>query len=311
MCPLLCPTRNRHTVRVGHFFSLYVNGIYMQHPVELQLTALLRQMESGAVEFSKENKERLFKDLRTSVERDFSGIDKREFHFRMSNIGRPYCQLWFQKNHPEIARAPTNGMIFKFFLGDAVEALFLGLLREADIEYGETQKVVLELAGREVVGHYDLSLNGAIDDVKSASSYAYNVKFHSFASLQKDDNFGYVAQLAAYAKATGQKAGGWWVIDKTSGSFKYVPAEGLDVEAELANVEAKMYELDKNVFRRCFEDEEETFRSVPTGNRKLCFTCGWCDYKDHCWDIERLPATNSKAQNPQIVEYTYVDPKNR
>ena len=48
--------------------------------------------------------------------------------------------------------------------------------------------------------------------------------------------FGYVGQLAGYAKAAGKKAGGWW-CNKANGDFKYVPATGLDVDKEVQNIE--------------------------------------------------------------------------
>jgi hypothetical protein len=55
--------------------------------------------------------------------------------------------------------------------------------------------------------------------------------------LPAGDGFGYVGQLAGYAKASGKRAGGWWVVNKANGQFKYVPATGLDIDEELSKIE--------------------------------------------------------------------------
>ena len=34
------------------------------------------------------------------------------------------------------------------------------------------------------------------------------------------DDFGYVAQLVGYAKASGKEVGGWWVINKVNGQLQ-------------------------------------------------------------------------------------------
>ena len=85
-------------------------------------------------------------------------------------------------------------------------------------------------------GTYDIAIDGAVDDIKSASDWSYRNKFKSFASLKESDSFGYVGQLAGYAQASGLKAGGWWVINKANGSFKYIPANGLDMVEELYKI---------------------------------------------------------------------------
>ena len=67
---------------------------------------------------------------------------------------------------------------------------------------------------------YDIVIDGAVDDIKSASNWSYTNKFESFDTLRQGDAFGYVAQLAGYAKAADKRAGGWWVVNKANGEFK-------------------------------------------------------------------------------------------
>ena len=83
---------------------------------------------------------------------------------------------------------------------------------------------------------FSVFLDGAVDDIKSASDWSYRNKFESYDSLASGDGFGYIAQLAGYAKAYGKKAGGSWVVNKANGAFKYVPATGLDLDAEVKKI---------------------------------------------------------------------------
>ena len=120
-------------------------------------------------------------------------------------------------------------------------------------------------------------------------------------SLNKGDAFGYVSQLAGYAKAAGKKAGGWWVINKQDGNFKYVPAD-IDVETEVKKIKNNIKATD--TFERCFEPEEETFRGKPTGNKILPITCRFCSYRKSCHpSLQELPQKMSKAKDPKIVAY--------
>jgi hypothetical protein len=189
-------------------------------------------------------------------------------------------------------------------IGDIVEAVFKGILTEAGVKYEDTNKVTLDLGDDSVSGSYDLIVDGAVDDIKSASDWSYRNKFESYDSLASGDGFGYVAQLAGYAKASGKKAGGWWVVNKANGQFKYVPATGLDIDKEVSQIKDTVHKVKENKFERCFEPVPETFRGKPTGNKVLNDGCKFCSYRFDCWDnLTELPAVKSQAKNPPIVAY--------
>ena len=58
---------------------------------------------NGKTEFSPETAMRVGSDVAAAIVRQFgSGKSRDEFRLRMSNVGRPTCQLWFEKNKPEI-----------------------------------------------------------------------------------------------------------------------------------------------------------------------------------------------------------------
>ena len=116
-----------------------------------------------------------------------------------------------------------------------------------------------------------------------------------------------LVNLAGYAKAVGKKAGGWWVVNKANGSFKYVPADNIDVDKEVKKLEENVKVVKSNKFKRCYESEEETFRGKPTGNRVLSKTCSFCRYKHSCWEnLQELPSLVSKAKDPKIVSYVSI-----
>jgi len=218
--------------------------------------------------------------------------------------------LWFQKNKPELAEPKPTNFLMNMMLGDIVEAVFKGLLKAAKVQYKDSEKVTLKTKEQDINGSYDLIINGAVDDVKSASDWSYRNKFESFETLSSGDAFGYVAQLAGYAKATNTKAGGWWAVNKANGKFKYVSAENLDMKKELSKIDKTIETVNKNKFKRCFEPVEEFFRGKPTGNKVLSKNCTFCDFRKACWeDLVELPAVKSKAQFPKMVSYIELNEK--
>jgi len=280
----------------------------MKHPSEIALHQYLDDATNGKSSMSAKTIAGIKKDIGEALKRQFgSRTKRRKFQLRMSNVGRPSCQLWFEKNQPEKSDPLPTTFVMNMMLGDIVEAVFKGLMKEAKIKFEDSDKVYLNVADEKVSGTYDLVLNDAVDDIKSASDWSYRNKFESFDTLSADDAFGYVGQLAGYAKALGKKAGGWWVVNKVNGSFKYVPAENIDVDNEVKKLEENVKVVKSNVFKRCYESEEETFRGKPTGNRVLGKTCSFCRYKHSCWEnLQELPSLLSKAKEPKIVSYVSI-----
>ena len=261
---------------------------------------------NGKSTMSEEVIEQVGNDVKNALRKQFGGENPRgDFRLRMSNLGRPTCQLWFDKNKPEVASAKPNSFMMNMMLGDIVEAVFKGLLRGAGVKYEEPEHVTLEVGDTKVSGTYDLVIDGAVDDVKSASGWSYDNKFIDFYTVQMSDPFGYVAQLIGYAKAAKKKVGGWWVVNKANGKFKYVSAKESNVEDTMITIQKTINKVKTNKFERCYEDSAETWRGKPTGNRRLGITCGFCDYKHACWEnLKELPSVMSKAKIPPTVYYT-------
>ena len=277
----------------------------MNHPAELALHQYMENAVKGKSSMADDTIKQVASDVAFALKRQFGGGSKRDkFGLRMSNVGRPTCQLWYDKNKPEAAIPLPTTFVMNMMLGDIVEAVFKAILKEAGVKYEDTDKVSLDLGDDSVSGSYDLIIDGAVDDIKSASDWSYRNKFESYDSLASGDSFGYVAQLAGYAKASGKKAGGWWVVNKANGSFKYVPATGLDIDKEISHIKKTVETVKENKFEKCFQPVPEKFRGKETGNTVLNTGCKFCSYRFDCWPslVER-PAVKSQAKNPPIVAY--------
>lgn len=279
----------------------------MNHPAELKVHQFVEEVRTGKKQFSEKTIEQIAQDVRAALVRQFVDKRNKEFTLRMSNAGRPYCQLWFEKNNPSQATAMSSNFLMNMMIGDIVEAVFKGLLTEAGVLYTNGERVTLKAGKHEVHGTPDLTIDGAVDDVKSASDWSYRNKFVDFNTLAENDSFGYVAQLAGYARAMNVKAGGWWVINKAKGEFKYVPATGIDIDSEVSEIAEKADALQANEFKRCYEPVEETYRKKPTGNLILGQECQWCSYRYPCWGtLEERPSLVSRAESPPMVSYVKI-----
>ena len=279
----------------------------MNHPAELAVFNFLQKAMAGESTMTEEVTKQVASDVEAALNKQFNGGPRDAFKLRMSNIGKPKCQLWFEKNDPEGKTPLPPHFLMNMMLGDIVESVFKAVLKESNVAFEDTDQVSLPVGDSNdtnISGSYDLIIDGAVDDVKSASDWSYRNKFESFDTLKSGDSFGYVGQLAGYAKASGKKAGGWWVVNKANGAIKYVPADNLDMEAELDKLKSTVETVNTNEFKRCFSPVPEFFRGKPTGNMVLNDSCKFCDYRHECWsNLKEEPSRVSKAKDPKIVAY--------
>ena len=63
-------------------------------------------------------------DIGEALDKQFnSPAEKKEFKLRMSNVGRPKCQLWFEKNNPAQQEPLPTSFKINMIFGDMIEAL--------------------------------------------------------------------------------------------------------------------------------------------------------------------------------------------
>tara|TARA_R100000808_G_C2154571_1_gene165610 strand:- start:867 stop:1718 length:852 start_codon:yes stop_codon:yes gene_type:complete len=276
----------------------------MEHPAELKVYSFLDKARQGKAKLSDETVTTIVKHVEAAVKRQFQSDEARTFRLRASNIGKATCQLWFAKNKPETAVPPSSHFLLRMLIGDITEAVFKGLLREAGVDFEEPERVETDIGGQKISGEYDLILDGKVDDIKSASPWSYRNKWLDGKHIEENDSFGYVGQLTTYAKAKNVEPGGWWVINHSSGEFKYVPYQSDPVEVT-QKLNDTVHKLDKNEFARCFKPVKETFRGTPTGNHVLGTECKFCDYKYACWgdSLSEESSRVSKAKDKPTVFY--------
>ena len=252
---------------------------------------------------------------RKALEKHFTR-KKEDFRLRMSNVGKPLCQLQMQAKGVEPEK-PSHDFIVRMIIGDMLEALVIVLLKAAKIEVkSQHQKVSLGVGDRQIEGEYDIELDDGIYDIKSVSPFSFTTKFNAdngYDKIKQSDSFGYISQGHGYGMAANKPFKGWIAINKTTGEIVFTDAKHTDEEKK--EVYSKIYNnsvalLDEKPFERCFTDVEEVYYSKPTGNRTLGIECSYCPYKHDCWDnLEFRRQLPSKGKNPKWTWYTKIDPK--
>tara|TARA_E500000318_G_scaffold109965_1_gene124220 strand:- start:1116 stop:1979 length:864 start_codon:yes stop_codon:yes gene_type:complete len=204
------------------------------------------------------------------------GKRERSKNLRMSQIGKPNRQLWYDMNAAEGKEETINGPTrLKFLYGEILEALLVLLTEVSGHEVTEQQKTV-EVAG--IKGHKDCRIDGTLVDIKSASPYAFK-KFKE-GTLSLNDPFGYIAQISGYAEAEGDNTAAFFAVDKSSGELALMTVDQMN----MINASDRINYL-KGVLKqatppeRCYEAEPDG----KSGNMKLAVGCIYCPHKFECW----------------------------
>ena len=197
------------------------------------------------------------------------------FSLRMSNVGRPARQLWYEQNLPSETSVPSPSLQIKFLYGHLLEEILLMLVRASGHKVTDEQK---EVTVKGVKGHIDCKIDGEVVDIKTASKFSFN-KFRE-GRLREDDPFGYMSQLAGYEEAENSSEGGFLVINKESGELCLYRPEELDKPSINTQIQGVKKALKLSTPPpRCYE-------SVPEGkkgNMKLHRSCTYCSYKFECY----------------------------
>jgi len=200
---------------------------------------------------------------------------------RMSNIGKPSRQLWYDlKYKREESSFEDSHLPIKFLYGHLLEEVLLFLVKMSGHKVEDEQK---EVEVRGVKGHIDCKIDGEVIDIKTASGFAFN-KFRN-GTLREDDPFGYMAQLAGYEEAEGTTNGGFLVINKESGELTLYQPEELDKPYAPKIIEDIKESLNNN------EPPEVCYEPIPegkSGNMKLPKNCVYCNHKFKCYPDLRV-----------------------
>ena len=193
---------------------------------------------------------------------------------RLSTIGRPDRQLWydFKKPHNEPLAPSTR---IKFLYGYILEELLIMLASISGHKVTQQQKQV-QVEG--IKGHQDCFIDGVLVDCKSASGRGYT-KF-KYNNLSSDDPFGYISQISAYAEGNGVEEAGFLVINKSTGEICYTKVHSL----EMINAKERIQRIKKVV--KSDVPPDKCYEAIPdgkSGNYRLDTGCVYCNYKYDCW----------------------------
>lgn len=193
------------------------------------------------------------------------------FRLRMSAIGKPETQLWFD-SQPDAEREQLEASaVFKFMYGHVIEELALSLAVLAGHTVTRRQEQV-ELEG--VYGHIDALIDDELVDVKSTSSYGFE-KFEK-GTLAEDDSFGYVYQISGYAQAMEKTRAFFFALDKTLGHMCLMPVRELyDAKARIQRIK-EVLSSDVPPIPKC------TIKRDKAGNEYLGSPCSYCPHKEKC-----------------------------
>lgn len=204
--------------------------------------------------------------------------EKKVLYF--SEVGDP-CprRLWYRYNQPEVATKPDGRALLKFFYGDMLEELVLNVAEDAGHSVTNKQeRVIYDVGDGWVVrGRIDAVIDGVVVDVKSVTKYSEE----KFKNDLQEDPFGYYQQLNGYAAALNNDNAGFVTIQKELGHVSYYPIE---VNKGLFRMQAE------HAVETVSLDSPDTINRLPavpqsktSKNKKLCTSCGYCNYKKQCW----------------------------
>lgn len=287
----------------------------MLSTLESQLRVVLDDLSNEqTIKFTEEDLSKAIRQFEEALLKQTTRKDD-EFRLRMSNIGRPSCVLQQEKAGAEGGRNDYNHWL-RMMIGDCVEILVRMVLEKSTANVSsDGDDVSLDVSGTHIKGSSDIDIEGKVYDIKSASDWAYKHKWQDgFEGVYKGDDFGYVGQLYGYADAQNKEAGGWIVVNKSSGEITVVEANPTaDQEQFIRSNREYVVDLIVNnrPFRRCFEPEEETFNKKLTGGKVLSNSCRLCKFKKTCWPkVKYLPSPVSRATPPPnkwYIEYPNED----
>lgn len=206
-------------------------------------------------------------------------------YLSMSSLGTPCSRkLWYKINQTDKAEALQANALLKFFYGDMIEELALGIAQQAGHEVvGQQDK----MNAHGIKGSRDCVIDGMTVDVKSASPYSFK-KFKE-GNLRDQDPFGYISQLSSYVYAakddplvTNKTHGAFLVIDKVNG---HICLDMYDFTDELKTKEEEIKAIKVMVKSKVpppreYKDEPQ---SKTSPNKKLCMECSYCEFKKACW----------------------------
>ena len=231
-------------------------------------------------------------------------------NLRMSNVGKPLRQLWYDLKSEEEQIPIEPNVFIKFLYGHILEEVLLLLVKLSGHKVEGEQK---EVSVDGVVGHMDCIIDGEVVDIKTASGFAFR-KFKN-GTLREDDPFGYLSQLSGYEEAEQKKNGGFLALNKETGELALYCPDELDKP----NIRQRIKTIKDSL--TIDSPPDRCYTSVTdgkSGNMKLPTGCVYCRHKNTCHQdanegkglrvfkySNKLVYFTKVAKEPRVEEITY------
>ena len=223
---------------------------------------------------TEENMDKFLTNIKEAFNSWNNPIREKDGKLRMSVLGKPPRQLWYDRFSPKKTKSYDASLNIKFLYGHILEHLLLYLAELTGHKVADQQKKV-EIDN--IKGHIDATVDGEVCDVKSASSFSFK-KFKT-GELVGDDPFGYHAQLSGYETGMGTNKGGFLVMDKSTGDVCFYKPD----ELAKPNVPNLIKTLQDTLKRNSPPDRCYQLSETKGGNKSLPIGCQFCAHKWECY----------------------------
>jgi len=262
---------------------------------------------SEKIEVKPEHLEKFTTELTDLVVQRLKREENEHRGLRLSSIGKPDRQLWYDLNGTHETEPLTPDNLIKFMYGDVLEHLMLLFARQAGHTV-EMEQVEVEVEG--VKGHPDAVIDGVVVDVKSANSWQFEkFKAGKIEEFANDVFLGsYMHQLAGYVEAINPEAdAAFLAIDKTLGKICLfrIPNDVLrqyQIRDRISHIRGVVGESSPPP--RCYDPKPEG----KSGNFILSTGCSYCKHKFHCWsDANNGKGLRTFYYSKGPVYFTHVE----
>jgi len=223
---------------------------------------------------TEENMDKFLTNIKEAFNSWNNPIREKDGKLRMSVLGKPPRQLWYDRFSPKKTKDYDASLNIKFLYGHILEHLLLYLAELTGHKIADQQKKV-EIDN--IKGHIDATVDGEVCDVKSASTFSFK-KFKT-GELVGDDPFGYHAQLSGYETGMGTNKGGFLVMDKSTGDVCFYKPD----ELAKPNVPNLIKTLQDTLKRNSPPDRCYELSETKGGNKSLPIGCQFCAHKWECY----------------------------
>ena len=234
------------------------------------------------VDIPEELLEELTNNLKECITHWATPQENSKQYIRMSNVGRPLRQLYFDLKEEKKKKDQSNPFLsIRFLYGHLLEEILIFLVKLSGHTVTDEQK---EVVVDNIKGHIDCKIDGEVIDIKTASNFAFK-KFKE-GTLRDDDPFGYLAQLSGYEEAEKSSNGGFLAINKETGELTLYQPDELDkpnIRYEISKAK-KAIDQDNPPEEMCYEPVPEG----KAGNMKLPKPCVYCSHKHKCYSDLRI-----------------------